>query len=83
MPGQDSAQQILMAFRNIRVFLLQGFNDILDECSEKWITGEIEMGDTGKNDKVRKEQRKKPKHTIKEKRKIKQEKKSNTTGSLW
>lgn len=35
MPGQDSAQQILMAFRNIQVFLLQGFNDILDECSEK------------------------------------------------
>lgn len=43
--------------------------------------GETKMGDTGKNDKVRKEQRKKPKLTIKEKRKLKHEKKT-TTGSL-
>jgi hypothetical protein len=40
------------------------------------------MGDAGKNDKGKKEQRKKPKLTIKEKRKIKQEKKSNTIGTV-
>jgi hypothetical protein len=36
------------------------------------------MGDTGKNDKKKKETRKKPKLTIKEKRKLKHEKPSNT-----
>ena len=40
------------------------------------------MGDTGKNDKTKKEHKKKPKLTIKEKRKLKNEKKSNTTGTL-
>ncbi len=41
------------------------------------------MGATGKNDKAKKEQRKKPKLTIKEKRKLKHEKKSNiTTGTI-
>jgi len=48
---------------------------------EKWI-GEIEMGDTGKRDKGKKEQKKKPKLTIKEKRKLKHEKHSNTPGAL-
>lgn len=38
------------------------------------------MGDVGKNDKGSKEQRKKPKLTIKEKRKLKNEKKSNSSG---
>jgi len=37
--------------------------------------GEIFMGQTGKKDKGNKEQRKKPKLNIKEKRKIKNEKK--------
>lgn len=37
------------------------------------------MGDTGKKDKGKKEQKKKPKLTIKEKRKLKHEKLSNTT----
>lgn len=36
------------------------------------------MGEAGKKDKGKKEQRKKPKLTIKEKRKVKQEKHSNT-----
>ncbi len=36
------------------------------------------MGEVGKKDKGKKEQRKKPKMTIKEKRKVKQEKHSNT-----
>jgi len=40
------------------------------------------MGETGKKDKGRKEQKKKPKLTIKEKRKIKREKKSGSTGIL-
>jgi len=40
------------------------------------------MGDSGKNDKVKREQRKKPKLTIKEKRKIKQQKKSGSVSSL-
>ena len=44
--------------------------------------GDIEMGDTGKKDKGKKEQKKKPKLTIKEKRKLKREKRSNTTGTL-
>ena len=35
------------------------------------------MGDIGKKDKGKKEQRKKPKLTIKEKRKVKQEKKDS------
>jgi hypothetical protein len=39
------------------------------------------MGETGKKDKGKKEQRKKPKLTIKEKRKLKHEKKSNTATS--
>lgn len=38
------------------------------------------MGDAGKKDKGKKEQRKKPKLTIKEKRKLKKDKHSNTTG---
>ena len=38
--------------------------------------GEIPMGTTGKKDKGNKEQRKKPKLNIKEKRKLKNEKKS-------
>ena len=46
------------------------------------IIGEFKMGDAGKNDKSKKEQKKKPKLTIKEKRKLKNEKKSNTTGTL-
>jgi hypothetical protein len=37
------------------------------------------MGETGKKDKGNKEQRKKAKLTIKEKRKLKHEKKSGTT----
>lgn len=44
--------------------------------------GEIEMGDTGKKDKGRKEQKKKPQLTIKEKRKIKCDKKSESKGIL-
>lgn len=40
------------------------------------------MGATGKKDKGKKEQKKKPKLTIKEKRKLKHEKKSGGTGSL-
>ena len=44
--------------------------------------GEITMGETGKKDKGRKEQRKKPKLNIKEKRKLKQEKKNETPGTL-
>ena len=45
-------------------------------------TGDIEMGDTGKKDKGKKEQKKKPKLTLKEKRKLKHEKHSKTTGIL-
>jgi hypothetical protein len=37
------------------------------------------MGDIGKKDKGKKEQRKKPKLTIKEKRKVKQEKKDSVS----
>ena len=44
--------------------------------------GEIEMGDTGKKDKGRREQKKKPQLTIKEKRKIKREKKNESKGIL-
>lgn len=44
--------------------------------------GEDEMPDHGKNDKSKKEQRKKPKLTIKEKRKLKHEKKTNTVGTI-
>ena len=44
--------------------------------------GQIKMGDVGKRDKRKKEQKKKPKLTIKEKRKIKREKKSGSTGVL-
>lgn len=36
------------------------------------------MGDKGSRDKAGREQRKKAKHTLKEKRKLKHEKKSNT-----
>jgi len=44
--------------------------------------GEIEMGNTGIKDKGKKEQKKKPKLTLKEKRKLKHEKHSNTTAIL-
>ncbi len=37
------------------------------------------MGETGKKDKGKREQRKKPKLTIKEKRKLKREKRTNIT----
>jgi hypothetical protein len=39
------------------------------------------MGETGKKDKGKKEQKKKPKLTIKEKRKLKHEKTTNTVGT--
>jgi hypothetical protein len=39
---------------------------------------EVRMGESGKKDKSKKEQRKKPKLTIKEKRKLKKQKHSNT-----
>jgi len=38
------------------------------------------MGDTGKKDKGKKEQKKKPLLTIKEKRKLKREKKNKSSG---
>jgi hypothetical protein len=41
--------------------------------------GETHMHDKGSKDKGTKNQKKKPKHTIKEKRQIKQEKKRQTT----
>ncbi len=44
--------------------------------------GDFEMGATGKNDKGRKEQKKKPKLSIKEKRKLKHEKNLSNTGTL-
>ena len=44
--------------------------------------GEIEMGNTGIKDKGKKEQKKKPKLTLKEKRKLKHNKLSNTTATL-
>ena len=44
--------------------------------------GVIEMGETGKRDKGKKEQKKKPKLTIKEKRKVKHEKQTGMTGTL-
>jgi len=40
------------------------------------------MGDSGKRDKGRKEQKKKPKLTIKEKRRLKREKLKNTPSTL-
>jgi hypothetical protein len=40
------------------------------------------MGETGKKDKGKREQKKKPQLTIKEKRKLKREKKRNSTGGL-
>jgi len=40
------------------------------------------MGATGKKDKGKKEQKKKPKLTIKEKRKLKHEKKSGVAGTI-
>jgi len=40
------------------------------------------MGEAGKKDKGKKEQKKKPKLTIKEKRKLKHEKNSNVSGIL-
>jgi len=40
------------------------------------------MGTTGKNDKGKKEQKKKPKLTIKEKRKLKREKNVSNVGTL-
>lgn len=40
------------------------------------------MGDSGKRDKGKKEQKKKPKLTIKEKRRLKREKKNDNTGVL-
>ena len=45
-----------------------------------FVIGVIEMGETGKKDKGKKEPKKKPKLTIKEKRKIKHEKQSGTGG---
>jgi len=39
------------------------------------------MGEAGKKDKGKREERKKPKLTIKEKRKLKQEKKSGTSST--
>jgi hypothetical protein len=41
--------------------------------------GEAEMADSGKKDKGRKQQKKKPQHTLKEKRKLKIEKKKTTS----
>lgn len=38
------------------------------------------MADSGKKDKGRKQQKKKPQHTLKEKRKLKIEKKKTTSG---
>ena len=40
------------------------------------------MGEIGKKDKGKREQRKKPKLTIKEKRKLKHEKKSDTSSTI-
>jgi hypothetical protein len=40
------------------------------------------MGDSGKKDKGKKEQKKKPKLTIKEKRKLKHEKANKITGTV-
>jgi hypothetical protein len=54
-------------------------SDIPDRCSaanRENMKGEIAMGATGKKDKGNKEQRKKPKLNIKEKRKQKNEKKN-------
>jgi hypothetical protein len=45
-------------------------------------TGEAKMATTGKNDKGKKEQKKKPKLTIKEKRKLKHEKNVSNVGTL-
>lgn len=42
--------------------------------------GEAEMAGSGKADKGRKQQKKKPQHTLKEKRKLKEEKKKASTG---
>lgn len=44
--------------------------------------GDIKMATTGKNDKGKKEQKKKPKLTIKEKRKLKHEKNVSNVGTL-
>jgi len=62
------------------LFFLIG--DILNTIIKMMSSGEIDMADTGKNDKGKKEQKKKPKLTIKEKRKLKNEKKSNSTGTV-
>jgi hypothetical protein len=43
------------------------------------LKGAYHMGDKGKADKGKKEQRKKPKLTIKEKRKVKEEKKNKSS----
>jgi hypothetical protein len=45
-------------------------------------TGEAKMSSSGKNDKGKKEQKKKPKLTIKEKRKLKHEKNVSNVGTL-
>jgi hypothetical protein len=45
-------------------------------------TGEEKMSSSGKNDKGKKEQKKKPKLTIKEKRKLKHEKNAVNVGTL-
>jgi hypothetical protein len=45
------------------------------------LKGDIKMGEAGKKDKGKKEQKKKPKLTIKEKRKQKNEKKGTTTAA--
>ena len=44
--------------------------------------GENEMGDTGKKDKNKREQKKKAQLTIKEKRKLKRDKKRGNTGII-
>jgi hypothetical protein len=44
-------------------------------------TGEINMGTSGKNDKGKKDQKKKPRLSIKEKRKLKHEKNISNVGT--
>jgi hypothetical protein len=45
-------------------------------------TGEIKIGTSGKNDKGKKDQKKKPRLNIKEKRKLKYEKNISNVGTL-
>ena len=51
-----------------------GLRDGLDDRTFS-TKGESDMGDTGKKDKGKREQQKKAQHTLKEKRKLKNEKK--------